>query len=133
MRFKTLILILGLLTTLSGCTTPSRQMSSQPAQPEVVPVKLLPAPAQNSTSDSCIDDMYLLRKTNANDYRVLSGKYSEVMNEFNFLRENESIMDNDIKVYMKNSLTIKLGKVCSDIKLSAFRSIKKKSSLNAGS
>ncbi|GEM_PF-7077045 len=133
MRFKTLILILGLLTTLSGCTSASQKISPQPAQPAAEPVKLLPAPAQNSTSNSCIDDMYLLRKTNAGDYRILSGKYGEVMNEFNFLRENESIMDNDIKIYMRNSLTIKLGKVCSDIKLSAFRSIKKKSSLNAGS
>ncbi|HHZ8505421.1 TPA: hypothetical protein ACWL6U_002924 [Morganella morganii] len=133
MRFKTFILISGLLTTLSGCTSASQQISPQPAQPVAEPVKLLPAPAQNSTSNSCIDDMYLLRKTNAGDYRILSGKYGEVMYEFNFLRENESIMDNDIKIYMRNSLTIKLGKVCSDIKLSAFRSIKKKSSLNAGS
>ncbi|MCU6226067.1 hypothetical protein [Morganella morganii] len=133
MRFKTFILISGLLTTLSGCTSASQKISPQPLQPAAEPVKLLPAPAQNSTSNSCIDDMYLLRKTNAGDYRILSGKYGEVMNEFNFLRENESIMDNDIKIYMRNSLTIKLGKVCSDIKLSAFRSIKKKSSLNAGS
>lgn len=70
--------------------------------------------------------MYLLRKINNESYRVLAGKYSDVMNEFNFLRENENIMDDDIKIYMRNSLTIKLGKVCSDIKLSAFKSIKKK-------
>lgn len=130
MYFKRVCLISGLLVTLSGCTSATPSAPVRPSNPvqnvTTDPVRLVPGTIQNSTSNSCIDDMYLLRKINNESYRVLSGKYSDVMNEFNFLRENENITDDDIKIYMRNSLTIKLGKVCSDIKLRAFKSIKKK-------
>lgn len=130
MYFKRVCLISGLLITLSGCTSATPPAPVRPSHPvqsvTTDPVRLVPGTIQNSTSNSCIDDMYLLRKINNESYRVLAGKYNDVMNEFNFLRENENIMDDDIKIYMRNSLTIKLGKVCSDIKLSAFKSIKKK-------
>ncbi|HAS8353884.1 TPA: hypothetical protein I7721_22755, partial [Vibrio vulnificus] len=65
-------------------------------------------------------------QTQPQEYALLSSKYSEVTDEFRFLRRNENIMDNDTKSYLSNILSMKLDTLCSRIKYKAFMSVKQK-------
>lgn len=121
-----------LLLSITGCSTleKNRPSTSQdmPTQGTVSnsESKLLPKSVIPSSANKCIDDMTLLKQTHYNEYQTFAAQYSEIMNEYHFLRKNSEIMDNDTKRYLSDMLAIKRDTLCSKIKFSTFQSIKEK-------
>ncbi|ENN8379050.1 hypothetical protein ACAX46_004540 [Providencia rettgeri] len=127
-----LTLLSMLLLSITGCSTleKNRPSSSQDAsQQETVSnseSKLLPNDVIPSSTNSCIDDMALLKQTRYNEYQKFLTQYGEIMNEYHFLRKNSEIMDKDTKTYLNDMLTMKRDTLCSKIKFNTFQSIKEK-------
>lgn len=127
-QIKTIIFPLLLLTFLTGCSSmskdkPQSEVTAKTSQ-QSVDNKFLPQKAIPSSTNSCIDDMTLLKQTNYNQYSVFVRQYGELMDEYHFLRKNDEIMDKDTKQYLSNILTIKYETLCSKIKFSSFLSVK---------
>lgn len=142
-EIKKSVIIISLLLSVSGCSV---NKAAEPARTQAAPpqvtaqtaglqpaadtgsngFRLLNEKVIPSSSNTCIDDMQLLKQTQPQEYALLSSKYSEVINEFRFLRRNENIMDNDTKSYLSNILSMKLDTLCSRIKYKAFMSVKQK-------
>lgn len=104
---------------------PPTESATQVSQPSQEP-KLLPREVIPSSTNSCVDNMTLLKQTNNGQYQWLTQQYSELMNEYHFLRVNSEIMDKDTKQYLSDTLTMKRETLCSKIKFNAFQSIKEK-------
>ncbi|ENN8379087.1 hypothetical protein ACAX46_004580 [Providencia rettgeri] len=127
-----LTLLSMLLLSITGCSTLEKNHPS-PSQdaPQQVTVsnsesKLLPNDVIPSSTNSCIDDMALLKQTRYNEYQTFLTQYGEIMNEYHFLRKNSEIMDKDTKTYLNDMLTMKRDTLCSKIKFNTFQSIKEK-------
>ena len=121
-----------LLLSITGCSTLEK---NRPSTSQDIPAqgtasnsesKLLPKSVIPSSTNSCIDDMTLLKQTRYNEYQTFAAQYSEIMNEYHFLRKNSEIMDNDTKRYLSDMLAIKRDTLCSKIKFNTFQSIKEK-------
>ncbi len=123
-----------LVTALAGCSGLSRKPSPQAPQAETTAetvsanteTKLLPKEIIPSSTNTCIDDMTLLKQTSHDLYLDRVKQYSELMNEYHFLRRNSEIMDKDTKQYLSDILEVKRDTLCSKIKFNVFQSIKKK-------
>lgn len=134
MKIIKIITLSLLVTALTGCSGLSRKPSPQSlqmattAEPASVDteIKLLPKEIMPSSTNSCIDDMTLLKQTSYNIYLDRVKQYSELMNEYHFLRRNSEIMDKDTKQYLSDILDVKRDTLCSKIKFNVFQSIKKK-------
>ncbi|ETO41106.1 hypothetical protein X965_14660 [Morganella sp. EGD-HP17] len=121
------------VTALAGCSGLSgRQAVLTPTEPAReapsgnTDVKLLPKEIIPSSTNSCIDDMALLKQTSYSAYQDRVRQYGELMNEYHFLRRNSEIMDKDTKQYLSDILEVKRDTLCSKIKFNVFQSIKKK-------
>lgn len=122
-----------LVTTLAGCsgmsarqTILSPEKTAAETSNQNTDVKLLPKEIIPSSTNSCVDDMTLLKQTNYNTYLDRIKQYGELMNEYHFLRRNSEIMDRDTKQYLSDILEVKKDTLCSKIKFNVFQSIKKK-------
>lgn len=119
-----------LLFVVTGCANSPKKINpvetSNVATQTEQDDKLLPKGAIPTSTNSCIDDMMLLKQTRYEDYKEFSKQYSEIMDEFNFLRKNSEIMDKDTKRYLTNSLIMKQESLCNKVKYSAFLSVKEK-------
>lgn len=126
-QIKAIILLL-LFTAVAGCSGLSLKPLPHTDEAEVKNSndKLLPKEVITSSTNSCVDDITLLRQTRYNDYKILVQQYEELMNEYHFLRKNSEIMDKDTKRYLSDILTMKRETLCSKIKFNAFQSIKEK-------
>ncbi|MCG9529028.1 hypothetical protein MCM45_21090 [Providencia rettgeri] len=127
-----LTLLSMLLLSITGCSTLEKNRPSpfqDVPQQETVSnseSKLLPNDVIPSSTNSCIDDMALLKQTRYNEYQKFLTQYGEIMNEYHFLRKNSEIMDKDTKTYLNDMLTMKRDTLCSKIKFNTFQSIKEK-------
>lgn len=122
-----------LVATLAGCSGMSARKTALTPEKTVAEtsnqntdVKLLPKEIIPSSTNSCVDDMTLLKQTNYNTYLDRVKQYGELMNEYHFLRRNSEIMDRDTKQYLSDILEVKKDTLCSKIKFNVFQSIKKK-------
>lgn len=128
------IIVLSLLfAAVTGCSGVPKNPPASPTtvtiekpQPNAEMVKLSPKEVIPTSTNSCIDDMTLLKQTRYHGYQTLIHQYGELMNEYGFLRKNSEIMDNDTKRYLSDMLTMKRETLCSRIKFTAFQSIKAK-------
>lgn len=127
-----LALLCVLLVSVTGCSTrgkhptPAPQDMEEKKSPSHTENKLLPNEVIPSSTNSCIDDMALLKQTRYNEYQAFLAQYGEIMNEYHFLRKNSEIMDKDTKTYLNDMLTMKRDTLCSKIKFNTFQSIKEK-------
>lgn len=128
------IITLSLLVTiLAGCSGMSSRKAALTPEKTVAEtsnqntdVKLLPKEITPSSTNSCVDDITLLKQTNYNTYLDRVKQYGELMNEYHFLRRNSEIMDRDTKQYLSDILEVKKETLCSKIKFNVFQSIKEK-------
>ena len=126
-----LTLLSALLLSMTGCSNLGKPIPSQQNSPPKESVsnsenKLLPNGVLLSSTNSCVDDMTLLKQTRYNEYQVFLKQYSEIMNEYHFLRKNSEIMDKDTRRYLSDTLTMKRDTLCSKIKFNTFQSVKEK-------
>lgn len=128
-----LTLLSALFLSITGCSTlgkphpsPSKDVSPKELVAEQSENKLLPNGVVPSSTNSCIDDMAILKQTRYSEYQVFLKQYSDIMNEYHFLRKNSEIMDSDTKRYLSDMLTMKRDTLCSKIKFNTFQSIKEK-------
>ena len=126
-----LTLLSALLLSMTGCSNLGKPIPSQQNSPPKESVsnsenKLLPNGVLLSSTNSCVDDMTLLKQTRYNEYQVFLKQYSEIMNEYHFLRKNSEIMDKDTRRYLSDTLTMKRDTLCSKIKFNTFQSVKER-------
>lgn len=129
-KIITLSLLVAILAGCSGISARQTALTPEKTVAETsnqnTDVKLLPKEIIPSSTNSCIDDMTLLKQTNYNTYLDRVKQYGELMNEYHFLRRNSEIMDRDTKQYLSDILEVKKDTLCSKIKFNVFQSIKKK-------
>lgn len=126
-----LTLLSALLLSMTGCSNLGKPIPSQQNSPPKESAsnsenKLLPNGVLLSSTNSCVDDMTLLKQTRYNEYQVFLKQYSEIMNEYHFLRKNSEIMDKDTRRYLSDTLTMKRDTLCSKIKFNTFQSVKER-------
>lgn len=133
MKTIKIITLFLFFTAVTGCSVQPRKTSGLPPPPSVAEtapenteIKLLPKEIIPSSTNSCVDDMTLLKQLSYDTYLNRVKQYGELMNEYHFLRRNSEIMDKDTKQYLSDILTVKRETLCSKIKFNVFQSVKEK-------